>query len=364
MTSIWNTPPSIPAPEKSVILSFNQTGFPNTKPGIRAACFSFLLGLFISLSTEAVASSDEGTVSNSYEACTSSLKAEPGKFGFEVCETECYESLKVLADEFSLNLPTRSELESFSKVEPVFQAVDFYSRPKSSESFDKRNYANKINSLKKSALMKQSKFLEDNRDWIERIENRFEVNASFLVAIFYMETRLGAVELPHKALSVFLTQMGYFDQFFQCRFTHFRTDQSKQAKRKERLLKMSRINFLYLLDYATQRGTSVDEIRSSWAGAVGLMQFMPMNFYLIEDGNEDGKVDLEEASDAIASAASFLKRKGFPSLKGVPDWQTFESDIRKAVRRYNPNSEYVDAIWEMAQKLEKTRTNSHTSDEK
>lgn len=292
------------------------------------------------------------------------MKAELGKLGFEVCDTECYESLKALAEEFSLSLPTRNELESISKVEPVFQAVDFYTRPKSSESFDKRNYANKINSLKISAFKRQKKYFEDNKDWIERIENRFQVNASFLVAIFYMETRLGAVELPHKALSVFLTQMGYFDQFFQCRFAHLPADQSRQIKRKKSLLKMSRINFLYLLDYATQRNTSVDKIRSSWAGAVGLMQFMPMNFYLIEDGNEDGKVDLEEASDAIASAASFLKRKGFPSLKGVPDWQTFESGIRKAVRRYNPNSEYVDAIWEMALKLEKTRTNSPTPNEK
>lgn len=331
---------------------------------MRAACFSFLLSLVISLSSETVASSEEETVSNSYEACTSSLKAEPEKLGFEVCGIECYESLKALAVEFSLNLPTRSELERISKVEPVFQAVDFYSRPKSSESFDKRNYANKINSLKKSAFKRQKKYFEDNKDWIERIESRFQVNASFLVAIFYMETRLGAVELPHKALSVFLTQMGYFDQFFQCRFTHFPADKSRQVKRKERLLKMSRINFLYLLDYATQHDTSVDEIRSSWAGAVGLMQFMPMNFYLIEDGNEDGKVDLEEAADAIASAASFLKRKGFPSLKGVSSWQSIETEVRKAVRRYNPNSEYVDAIWEMALKLEKTRTNSPASNEK
>jgi membrane-bound lytic murein transglycosylase B len=53
--------------------------------------------------------------------------------------------------------------------------------------------------------------------------------------------------------------------------------------------------------------------RSSWAGALGLVQFLPSDFYRHAlDGDGDGEVDIwTSAPDALASAASQLAAKGW-----------------------------------------------------
>jgi membrane-bound lytic murein transglycosylase B len=61
------------------------------------------------------------------------------------------------------------------------------------------------------------------------------------------------------------------------------------------------------------RGTDVFSVRGSWAGAIGIPQFMPgsyMKFAVDFDG--DGRVDLSGSpTDAIGSVANFLKQHGW-----------------------------------------------------
>jgi membrane-bound lytic murein transglycosylase B len=61
------------------------------------------------------------------------------------------------------------------------------------------------------------------------------------------------------------------------------------------------------------RGTDVFSVRGSWAGAIGIPQFMPgsyMKFAVDFDG--DGQVDLSgNPADAIGSVANFLKQHGW-----------------------------------------------------
>ncbi len=68
--------------------------------------------------------------------------------------------------------------------------------------------------------------------------------------------------------------------------------------------------FLQALDLLEREGLRADEMKGSWAGAVGHTQFMPSNYmrYAI-DGNGDGKIDLwNSRRDALASAANFLNQ--------------------------------------------------------
>jgi membrane-bound lytic murein transglycosylase B len=61
------------------------------------------------------------------------------------------------------------------------------------------------------------------------------------------------------------------------------------------------------------RGNDVFETRGSWAGAIGIPQFMPgsyMKFAVDFDG--DGRIDLSNTpADAIGSVANFLKQHGW-----------------------------------------------------
>jgi hypothetical protein len=63
---------------------------------------------------------------------------------------------------------------------------------------------------------------------------------------------------------------------------------------------------------------TVPNMRSSWAGAMGLTQFMPSEFFQSAyDLDKDGKADLfNSVPDALGSAAKQLKDKGW--LAGVP----------------------------------------------
>ncbi len=61
-----------------------------------------------------------------------------------------------------------------------------------------------------------------------------------------------------------------------------------------------------------QHRIDVFKIKGSWAGAFGLSQFIPLSFlnYAV-DGNNDGKINLDEYPDAIFSIANYLKKAGW-----------------------------------------------------
>jgi len=68
----------------------------------------------------------------------------------------------------------------------------------------------------------------------------------------------------------------------------------------------------YLL-YARQTGTDVFSVRGSYAGAIGIPQFMPGSYLKFAvDFDGDGSVDLRASPvDAIGSVANFLKEHGW-----------------------------------------------------
>jgi peptidoglycan lytic transglycosylase B len=73
--------------------------------------------------------------------------------------------------------------------------------------------------------------------------------------------------------------------------------------------------FLLALELLEREKLSTDQMKGSWAGAVGHTQFMPSNYlrYAI-DGDGDGSIDLwRSKQDALASAANFLKQLGWRS---------------------------------------------------
>lgn len=133
------------------------------------------------------------------------------------------------------------------------------------------------------------KFLAQHRTDIIRIEKNTGVDRNILVAIWGRETAYGTHKLPHDAVRVLATQ-------------------AYVGRRKEMFGK----ELIYALKMI-QDGIPRAKMRSSWAGAVGLTQFMPSEFYSHgADGDGDGKSDLfDSVPDAIASAAMQLKNKGW-----------------------------------------------------
>lgn len=86
-------------------------------------------------------------------------------------------------------------------------------------------------------------------------------------------------------------------------------------------------------------------LRGSWAGALGLPQFMPsaLAAYGV-DGDADGRVDLFDDDDAIASVCHYLRQNGWKPGR-PPGVQ------RRVILRYNKSGLYADAVLRVADRL-------------
>jgi lytic murein transglycosylase len=125
---------------------------------------------------------------------------------------------------------------------------------------------------------------------LKAIEQRYGVPRNVLLAIWGRETDFGRYKLPNNAVSVLATQ-AYI------------------GKRKEKF----REEFLLALKILQEGHVQLKDMRSSWAGAMGLTQFLPSEFYKYAvDFDGDGKRDIwNSVPDALAAAAGQLKAKGW-----------------------------------------------------
>jgi len=91
--------------------------------------------------------------------------------------------------------------------------------------------------------------------------------------------------------------------------------------------------------HIVETGASGSTYRSNPSGATGPMQFLPSTWrsYGV-DGDGNGNADISNVSDAIYSAANYLKACGYPNLK-------------KALWGYNPSTRYYNKVIGIATNL-------------
>ena len=142
-----------------------------------------------------------------------------------------------------------------------------------------------------SRLAEQGKRLAtEHRATLTAIERQFGVPANVVLAIWARETAYGTYKLPYNAVRVLATQ-AYI------------------GKRKEKF----REEFLLAFKIVDEGHVRLADMKSSWAGAMGLTQFLPSEFYKYAvDFDGDGKRDIwTSVPDALASAAKQLAAKGW-----------------------------------------------------
>jgi lytic murein transglycosylase len=132
-------------------------------------------------------------------------------------------------------------------------------------------------------------FFKQHEAALKRIETASGVDPYILVAIWGRETAYGSYALPHDAIRVLAT-LAY-------------------AGRRKDMFRQEFIAALKMLEVGVPRS----DMKSSWAGAVGLTQFMPTEYFKhAADGDGDGKIDIwRSIPDALSSAARQLQGKGW-----------------------------------------------------
>ena len=139
------------------------------------------------------------------------------------------------------------------------------------------------------------KLYDQYRAPLTAIEKQFGTPPTILLAIFGRETDYGRQTDKRNAIRVLATQ-------------------AYTGKRKEQFLN----EFLLALKILQQGQVKLADMKSSWAGAMGLTQFLPSDYlkYAV-DFDGDGKADIwNSVPDALASAAKQLLDKGWQ--RGVP----------------------------------------------
>ena len=160
-------------------------------------------------------------------------------------------------------------------------------------------------------------FWKENRRSLARAEKKYGVPAQYIVAIIGVETNYGRNMGKYRVIDALSTLA--FD--YPPRSSFFRRELEQ-----------------YLL-LAREEGIDVFATRGSYAGAIGIPQFMPTSLrrYAV-DFNGDGRIDLAGSSaDAVGSVANFLKEHG---------WQPGEPVLFKAKPSPEALAKYMDGSFE------------------
>ncbi|MSQ98324.1 MAG: lytic murein transglycosylase B [Xanthomonadales bacterium] len=138
-------------------------------------------------------------------------------------------------------------------------------------------------------------FWRENQADITQAAEQFQVDPQVIVAIIGVETLYGAITGNYRVLDALATLAFHYPATLRDRSDFFSSEL---------------MNFIVL---SQEEGIPVDEVTGSYAGAMGLGQFMPSSYreYAV-DLNGDERRDLwSSVDDAIGSVANYLHRHGW-----------------------------------------------------
>jgi membrane-bound lytic murein transglycosylase B len=185
---------------------------------------------------------------------------------------------------------------------------------------------------------------------LSKAEEIYGVDREVITAIILVETKFGQSLGKRHVINTLSTMASLLDPDVRSRFwkeISGSTTLSMEAFEKKALEKSGWAyrELKAFLRYTEREEMDIIKITGSYAGALGIPQFMPTNIIrYAADGNTDGRIDLFEHADAIASVANFLQKCGWH--RGID-----EEVARKVLRQYNPSSYYIDTIMQVAHKL-------------
>jgi membrane-bound lytic murein transglycosylase B len=165
-----------------------------------------------------------------------------------------------------------------------------------------------------------------NADFYAALERKYGVPAGVLIAIHGMETAFGNFMGDSRVVSAIVTLT------YDCRRSDF--------------FRPHALGALKLVDQGSITGATL----GAKHGELGHTQFLPGNALEYgQDWNGDGRVDLYNFSDAMASTAQFLRKKGWKRGKG---YQPGEPNF-SVIKAWNAATVYQKAIAIMADRIDR-----------
>ncbi len=195
------------------------------------------------------------------------------------------------------------------------------------------------------------KYMETHRKALERARKNYGVDKEVITAIILVETRLGKYTGNKSVINTLSTLSAMADaDARQIIWDNLPNDERRMSRDEFEKKADQKSSWAYrelkaFLTYTDKEGLDPVDIKGSYAGALGISQFMPSNIPLHgKDGNADGQVNLFVHADAISSIASYLKHYGW--VPGISRDKAFN-----VVYHYNHSKYYVNTILDIRDKL-------------
>jgi membrane-bound lytic murein transglycosylase B len=200
-----------------------------------------------------------------------------------------YEDVRIFIKDVAKKhkIPEKRLLKLFQNVFFDASVIELIERP--AEKVSWTSYEKSL--LSKERIDNGKKYLKTYDKYLKAAEARYGVPAELLAAIVGVESYYGTVKFRRNAI----TSLGTL---------------AFEYPRRSQFFKRELEN---LLVYATVNSLDPLTIMGSYAGAVGIPQFMPGNITLYGvDGDNDNKIDIVTSHpDAIFSIANYIKAHGW-----------------------------------------------------
>ncbi|MBL7998914.1 MAG: lytic murein transglycosylase [Candidatus Kapabacteria bacterium] len=205
-----------------------------------------------------------------------------------------------------------------------------------------------------ASLIAARAFLQENTEKLHNVESLTGVSAEVITAILWVETKFGKITGTNNVISVYTSlaaadEQRYIDMNKQSfREYVFSADSiamldSVVEARARKKANWAVDQLIALQSMQPRMAIPINDLLGSWAGAFGWSQFIPSSYMSwAVDGDGDGKVDLYNKLDAMASVGNYLKVNG---------WGATRAEQEKAVFHYNNSKDYVDCVLTLADKI-------------
>jgi len=196
-------------------------------------------------------------------------------------------------------------------------------------------------------------FIDRYGEQLKEAEQRYNVDLEAIVAVLFVETKIGKIVGKYSVFNILSSlavadspeSLARIENHVNEHYHYLNYDERQDLiniyqERAIRKAFWARTEFTSLIQLHFDSHIDINELPGSYAGAFGYPQFMPSNVtrYGI-DGDNDGKIDLYNYTDAIMSVGNFLSKKG---------WTEDTDRQQRALLRYNNSHAYVANVLKTA----------------
>jgi membrane-bound lytic murein transglycosylase B len=204
--------------------------------------------------------------------------------------------------------------------------------------------------LKPASMAAAKQYLATYVDELAAAQRQYGVEPGVITAILLVETRLGTYLGSSRVFNTLATMAALEQPTYRQRLWDELSADGRLSRKQFEIKANRKSQWAYnelkaLLRYSATEGLDPLLVTGSYAGAMGICQFLPSNIARLgADGNGDGRVDLFDHADAIASVARYLQASGWSADLSAPK-------AHQVIRRYNNSRPYADTVLTIARRL-------------